>query len=316
MNIGIDLGGTNIAAALLSEKGEILTRTNIPVDTSLGAKSIIDGLLQVCDNLIGSSKIQPKSIGIGVPGSVNDKKGEVIFTPNLPLRQTKVTSELQMLYGCPVRLGNDANCAAIGETFFGCVSGAKDVVFVTLGTGVGGAVIRDEKLLTGISGAASEPGHMVIAVGGRLCGCGRQGCWETYASATGLIRTAIELIQPYKESELWKYCDGIEEHLTGKAIFDAFRKGDEAAIKILDTYTTHLAAGITNIINILEPQMIIIGGGISNSWDCIEHILTKKVEGEKYFRLLPEAPKTQIVKAQLGNDAGIIGAALLNTGYF
>jgi len=311
MYVGIDLGGTNIAAALVESDGRITKRTSIPSNARGGAKAVADGLLSVCEYLLGDSPDAPLAIGIGVPGTVNDEIGEVVFTPNLPLRSTNVTQALHRKYRCPVRLGNDANCAALGETIAGGAKGAKDVVFITLGTGVGGGIILDGHLHSGLSGAASELGHMVILADGRECGCGRFGCWESYASASGLVRTAIEFMGTHQDSALWELCGGLPEKVDGSLIFKAFRAGDNAAQLTVNQYIRHLAVGMVNIINVLEPELICVGGGISNAWDCLAEPLQALVDAEKYFRFSPHSPQTRIVKAELGNDAGIIGAAML-----
>jgi len=311
MNIGIDLGGTNIAAALVDTDGAITGRVSIPTDKRGGAKTVTDGLLSVCDSLLSNSAETPRSIGIGVPGTVNAEKGEVIFTANLPLAGTNITRELKEKYGCPIHLGNDANCAALGEVIAGGARGARDVVLITLGTGVGGGIIVGGRLITGISGAAGEIGHIVIMAGGRQCGCGRQGCWESYASATGLILTASEFMGMYPDSLLWEYCGGLVEKVNGRSVFDAFRAGDLAARLTVEQYVEHLATGIVNLINILEPELICVGGGISSSWDCFAEPLQLRVEAEKYSRYSKGLPQTRIVRATLGNDAGIIGAAAL-----
>ena len=310
MYIGIDLGGTNIAAAIVDDSGVIKKRESIPVDAA-SAMTIVGGLMKVCELLLDGEIVSPRSIGIGVPGSVHDVAGTVVFTPNLPLVNVNIASELREKYECLVRLGNDANCAALGETFAGGARGAKDVVFITLGTGVGGGVILDGRLHTGLSGAASELGHQVIVAGGRKCGCGRQGCWESYASATGLIKTAVEIMESNKDCRMWELCGGETEKLDGRMVFDAFRAGDNAAKLTVKRYTEHLSAGLINLINILEPEMICIGGGISNAWDCLEELVRALVDAEKYYRFAADAPQTRIVRAELGNDAGIIGAALL-----
>ena len=311
MNIGIDLGGTNIAAAIVDNEGNITKRAEIQTESKGGSKSIIDGLVNVCRMLLEDTGLQPASIGIGVPGAINNKKGEVIFTPNLPLRDICITEELREKYNCPIHLGNDANCAALGETVAGGAKGAKDVVLITLGTGLGGGVILNGRLHTGLSGAAGELGHMVILKDGRECGCGRFGCWERYASATGLIATAIEFMGAYRESLLWELCDGSAANIDGKIIFKAFRLNDIAAHLTVELYVEHLAAGIANIINILEPELICIGGGISNAWDCFSELLQELVNIEKFPRFPSQQPGTQISKALLGNNAGIIGAAAL-----
>jgi len=311
MRIGIDLGGTNIASALVDENGTITKRAYAPTRASEGATTIIDGLIHACEVLMEDTEQKPLSIGIGVPGAVNDESGMVVFTPNLPLRDIVITQELHKKYGCPVNLGNDANCAALGETVAGGAKGARDVVMITLGTGLGGGIVLGGKLLTGLGGAASELGHMVIVIGGHECGCGRHGCWETYGSATGLIRTSTEFMDKHKESLMWKLSAGTPEKLNGRMIFDAYRENDPAALLAVGKYTEHLASGIVNIINILDPEMICVGGGISDAWDCISEPLLTRVRQESFFRFLTKSPQTKIVKALLGNDAGIIGAAML-----
>ena len=308
MYIGIDLGGTNIAAAIVSKDGGIVKRAEIP--TGASAESVLDGLLSVCE-LLTDNGFKPRSIGIGVPGAVDNETGEVVFTANLPLRGVNITNRLREKYGCPVYLGNDANCAALGETVAGGAKGARDAVFITLGTGVGGGIILGGRLHTGVNGSAGELGHMVIVKGGRPCGCGRHGCWEQYASATGLIRTAIEFMGAHPDSLLWELCGNATEKINGRMVFDAYRKGDRAAALTVALYIEHLATGIVDMINILEPEMFCIGGGISNAWDCLEEPLTAAADAEKFARFSPDSPQTRIVKAKLGNDAGIIGAALL-----
>jgi len=309
MNIGIDLGGTNIAAAIVDESGMIKRRVSIPTDKRGGANAILGGLQSVCESLLGDAA--PDSIGIGAPGTMNAQTGEVISTPNLPLSGVNIVRGLQEKYGCPIRIGNDANCAALGEAIAGGAKGAKDVVFLTLGTGIGGGLIIGGHLHTGLSGAAGEVGHMVIISGGRQCGCGRLGCWESYASATGLIRTAVEFMGTHKDSALWELCGGKTERVNGRYVFDAFRAGDNAARETVGRYVEHLAAGIINLINVLEPEMVCIGGGISSAWDCFAEPLQAIVDAEKYTRFSKETPQTRIVRATLGNDAGIIGAAAL-----
>jgi len=311
MRIGIDLGGTNIAAAIVSDSGAIIERTGVKTNAFEGEQAVVHSLLSVCEQLIGNTGKTPESVGIGVPGTVNAEKGEVVFTPNLPLRGANITREIMQKYGCPVRIGNDANCAALGEAIAGSARGVQSAVMITLGTGVGGGVIIGGKLHSGLSGAAGELGHMVIISDGRECGCGRKGCWETYASATGLKRTAKEFARTYTNSMLYELSDGNIEDIGGRAIFEAYRANDEAAKLTVEQYIKHLAVGMVNMINILEPELLCVGGGISNEWDSIEALLNAEVDAEKYTRFSESAPMTRIVRAELGNDAGIIGAAML-----
>ena len=316
MHIGIDLGGTNIAAALVDAEGNIVKRASRPTNAGEGAQSVISRLHQVCEELMSKDTMSTEdvtleSIGIGVPGSVDREKGTVIFTPNLPLSGASIAAELEERFGCPVNLGNDANCAALGETVAGGAKGAKDVIFVTLGTGVGGGIITGGRLYTGFNGAAGEIGHTVIIADGRECGCGRHGCWEAYASASGLVKTTIGCMTVHPASLLWELCGGDTGKIDGRMVFNAFRTGDQAAAQAVEVYIRHLAAGIVNLINILEPELICVGGGLSNAWDCIAGPLQAEVDAGKYTRGSEDLAQTRIVKANLGNDAGIIGAAML-----
>jgi len=311
MYVGVDLGGSKIAAAIVNDEGEIIERVHMPTKADAGPEAVVSGVIKACESLLENSNHKPLSIGIGVPGTVRDDIGLVVFTPNLPLKNIFMTKELSDKYNCPVRLGNDANCAALGEAVAGGAKGAKDVAMITLGTGLGGGIIINGKLHTGLSGAGGEIGHMVIFSGGRECGCGRRGCWEAYAAATGLKKTALEYMQKHPESLMWELCVGLVERLDGRTVFDAYRADDPAAMLTVGQYIEHLAIGIVNIVNILEPELFCVGGGVSNAWDCIEEPLKSAVELEKFMRFSEGAPKTRLVKAVLGNDAGIIGAAML-----
>lgn len=311
MRVGIDLGGTKIAAAFVDDNGAITERVGLRTNAGEGVRIVTSELLKVCDMLAEKTREKITSVGIGVPGTVNSEKGEVVFTPNLPISGVNITREIQDKYKCPVRIGNDANCAALGEAIAGSAKGVQSAVMITLGTGVGGGVIVGGKLHSGLSGAAGELGHMVIVSGGRECGCGRNGCWETYASATGLKRTAKEFARMHPESALYELSGGDIENVGGRSIFEAYRANDEAAKLTVEQYIKHIATGIANIINILEPDVVCIGGGISNEWSSIEVPIKAAVDAEKYTRFSEGVPQTRIVCAELGNDAGIIGAAML-----
>ena len=313
MKIGVDLGGTKTAAALVDDDGSIVERLSQTSDKSGGEDSVINGIIVLCEKLIKSSDAKVKSIGIGVPGHANDKTGEVIFTPNLPLLRSKMVEKIKSKIDLPVFIGNDANCAALGESVAGSLMGAQSGIFIILGTGVGGGIIQDGKLLTGLSGAAGELGHMVIAHGGRKCGCGISGCWEPYSNSAGLAHFVGHAAKTAPDSKLWELCDGEIKNTDGRAIFSAFRDGDKAAILGVEQYVNYLAVGISNIINIFEPEVISLGGGISNAFDCFEDLLNSAVNANKFARFseADSIPHTKIVKATLGDDAGIIGAANL-----
>ena len=308
MYIGIDLGGTNIAAALVDENGKIIKKVSIPTEAGQGTKAVTDGLMKVCEMILEETKAEIKSVGIGVPGMMNVETGEVIYSPNLPLNHVNITTEIKQKLGVPVYINNDANCAALGEAYAGGAKEANNAVFVTLGTGVGGGIIIDKKVYSGFNGVAGEIGHVVIAMDGRQCGCGRKGGWEAYASASGLIRTTKEYMEEDKNS---KIVEGDINKVNGRTSFDAMRAGDPTAQKVVDTYIKHLAAGVVDMINIFEPEVVCIGGGISNEGEYLLKPLQAAVDAEKYTRFSDDVPQTLIKKAELGNDAGIVGAAML-----
>lgn len=311
MKIGVDLGGTTTAAALVDDNGRISEHLVIPSDSEGGSPAIVDGIINLCLELIDKSKEKVVSVGIGVPGHVNEKTSEVLFAPNLPINGLKIADAVKEKIGIPIYVGNDANCAAMGELVAGSLRGTELGVFVILGTGVGGGVIINGKPLSGKSGAGGELGHMVIAAEGRECGCGRLGCWEAYSNSAGLAATANEIASNYPESQIWQFCNGEISRKKGKEIFNAYRCGDYAARLIIERYISHLAIGVTNIISIFEPEIIAFGGGISNAWDCLESGLIAAIDAEKKTWFSDKIAKTRIVKAILGDEAGIIGAANL-----
>jgi glucokinase len=311
MRIGVDLGGTTTAAALVDDAGNMHERITIPSDTSGGEQSVVTGIINVCTELINKSNQKVKTVGIGVPGHVNDKTGEVVFVPNLPIQNLKLAEAVQEKVNIPIYLGNDANCAALGELISGSMVGAKIGVFVILGTGVGGGIIIDGKPFTGRTGGGGELGHSVIVAGGRKCGCGRLGCWEAYSNSTGLAAITSEIAKKHPDSLLWQFCGDVISRNDGREIFKAFRAGDYAAELAVERYVEYLAVGLANMISIFEPEIISLGGGISNAWDCLEELLQIKLDAERYARILDNTQKAQVVKAVLGDDAGIIGAANL-----
>ena len=309
--IGIDLGGTNIAAGLVSESGEVLGKVSIPTNADLGSDSIIEAISSSCDLLkeeTGFDKAELKAIGIGVPGMMAPDTGVVIFCPNLPIENVDLTTALSKKWGVPVYVNNDANCAALGEAHAGGAKDTSNAVCVTLGTGVGGGIIINNQIYSGFNGAAGEVGHIVIMLDGRQCGCGRKGCWEAYASATGLAKTTREYMQKYHETAMWELVENDLSKVSGRTAFDAMRKGDEGGRAVVDLYVKHLAAGIIDLINIFQPEVLCIGGGISNEGDYLLKPLQKLVDEARYTRGVPQ---TEIKRALLGNDAGIVGAAML-----
>ncbi len=312
--IGIDLGGTNIAAGVVDDKtNEIIGRANVKTNLPRPAEGIADSIAEVArmaavDAGVEFSEIA--SIGIGTPGAVN-AEGVVEFSSNLGFNDTPLKMMVFDRTGKNVFIENDANCAAIGEQLAGCGDGVANFIAVTLGTGVGGGIVIDNRLLTGVNGAAGEIGHIVIEQNGVACPCGRQGCFEQYASATALIRQAKDALTVDREheSKMWDIIGGDIENVDGKVVFDAAHMGDKIALDVIDKYLEYLACGVANLINIFQPEILCVGGGISKQGDYIINPLIEKVERERYTKHSKQ--QTKICAATLGNDAGIIGAALL-----
>lgn len=310
--LGIDLGGTNIAAGVVDENYIIVAQCSTKTRSPRPAEEIINDMAFVAMDAIKKSNLELNDIewvGVGAPGSVNQDTGVVEYSNNLGFYDVPMKKMLEERLQKKVYIENDANAAAYGEYLGGSAKDVNISVMVTLGTGVGGGIVIDNKIYTGFNFAGAELGHSVIELDGRPCTCGRKGCLESYASATGLIMTTKEIMEENKDSLMWKVCDGDINRVNGRTSFDAMRQGDKAAKEVVDTYVKQLACGITNIINIFQPDMLCIGGGISHEGAWLLDPLKEIVQKEVYSR--NSARNTQIVAATLGNDAGIIGAALL-----
>ena len=311
--VGVDLGGTNIAVGVIDEEYRIIGRGKMKTNAPRPAEEIIADIIQAVYMAAEDAKIskdQIACIGIGTPGTVNRKTGVVEFSNNLQFHHLPMVSMLKALFDVPYYIENDANAAALGEALAGAGKGKSSLVAVTLGTGVGGGIIWDGEVISGCNGAGGELGHMVICVDGEPCNCGRKGCWEQYASATALVRQTKAAMQSHPESLMWKLADGQLENAGGRTAFDAMRGGDAIGKEVVDTYIRYVAAGTTNIVNALQPEVICFGGGISNEGETLLAPLREIVKNERYTRY--SEVQTEICKATLGNDAGIIGAALLN----
>jgi len=311
--IGIDLGGTNIAAGLVDESGKLLFKQSIPVDKSKDADGLIADMATLSLSLIEKNKLKESdiiSIGIGVPGLSDSDKGYIVLTTNLPFKNTDVASVFKKFTSIPLFMNNDANCAALGEIIAGGAIGHKNALMITLGTGVGGGIIIDGKIFSGFNGAGGEVGHMVIHTDGEKCGCGRRGCLETYASATALVRETKKAAKAHPESLINKVCKGKLDLINAKTAFDAKRMGDAVGTEIVDKFIMDLSEGIINFVNIFQPEIILIGGGISREGEYLLAPVREQVA--KYAYAYGLVPTAKIEQAVLGNDAGIIGAAMLS----
>ncbi len=314
--LGIDLGGTNIVAGVVDENYNIVAtakrKTNCPRPSEEIVADMAAAVLEAVETA-GLTVADIESAGVGSPGAINPTDGIVVYSNNLGFFDLPLSRLLKEKTGIDFYLDNDANAAAYGELIAGAGKGAKDFVMITLGTGVGGGVITGGKMLTGSNYAGAELGHTVIDINGQMCNCGRQGCWEAYASATALIRQTKQAMIKYPKSVMWDIVKGDIEAVNGLTAFDAMRQGDEAGQMVVDKYIYYISVGVANNINIFQPEILCIGGGISKEGDNLIVPLNKYVEGENYARLLKN--KTVIKAAQLGNDAGLIGAAYLGDLY-
>ncbi|MBQ7122869.1 MAG: ROK family protein [Clostridia bacterium] len=311
--IGVDLGGTNIAVGVVSEDMKIVGRGKVKTKCPRPAAEIFDDIAVAVDMAIKDAGItmeEVTSIGVGTPGSVNKDNGYIEFANNLDFNQVPAKKMLEERLGKTVYLDNDANCAALGEAIAGVGKGVGNFVAVTLGTGVGSGIIVNGKIVSGVNYAGGEMGHTVIMLNGKQCNCGRKGCWEQYASATALIAQTKEAMLKNIDSKMWQITNGSIDNVSGRTAFDAMRLGDEAAKEVCDNYIYYVSVGIINIINTFQPEFVCIGGGISHEGETILNPIKKHIDNERYS--IHSSKQTKIVAAELGNDAGIFGAALLD----
>ncbi len=313
-NIGIDLGGTNIKVGVVDEKFEIIgksnIKTNLPRPSEEIAESIAEGVKLACKDA-GIQISDVNSVGIGTPGTANRNTGVVLYSCNLGFHNFELGKVLSQKLGTEIFVENDANAAAFGEVVAGAGKGYKNVVVVTLGTGVGGGIIIDGKIYTGFNFCGAELGHTVIAYGGRPCGCGRRGCFEAYSSATALINMTKEAMESHRDSKMWALAENSLENVDGKTAFDGMRAGDAAALSVVESYIGYLGCGLTNIVNTFQPELLLIGGGICKEGENLTKPLRRIIEKESYC--IDPNRSTRLDIAKLGNDAGIIGAAYLYT---
>ena len=316
--LGIDLGGTNIVAGVVDAEYKLIAKADCPTNVPRPESEVCDSMAEVAKAAVKKAKLKMddiESIGIGVPGAVNPITGIIEYSANLFFHNWNIVEMMEERLGKKVVIENDANAAAYGEYLAGSAKDATNAVAITLGTGVGGGIIIDGKIYSGSNYAGAELGHMVIGKDGRECACGRRGWWEAYASATGLINLTKETILKEKLdfSYMLSLCDGDINKVNGRTAFDAMRAGDSDGKAVVEEWISYLACGIINVINIFQPDVLCIGGGISNEGETLLAPLRSIVERERYTKHNPK--QTVICKATLGNDAGIIGAAFLSNIY-
>ena len=312
--LGIDLGGTNIAAGIVNDSFKIVKKDKTPTKAHRPLNEIMDDMAALCERLVNDCNLtfaDIQYVGIASPGSIDPVNRVVRYSNNIPMQEFAIGEELKKrLPITEVYLENDANAAALAEAKAGVGKGSDNLVMLTLGTGIGGGVVIDGKLYSGFNYTGAELGHTVIEVGGKACTCGRKGCFEAYCSATGLKNLTKEKLQETKDTIMWDMVKGNPENVSGRTAFDASKQGDKAGQEVVDTYINYLACGITNMVNIFQPQVLCIGGGVCGEGDYLLNPLKKLVDKDQYGAEYQKNP-TQIKIAELGNDAGIIGAAVL-----
>ena len=311
--IGVDLGGTNIAVGLVNDDMKITVKKSLPTGATRPAEEIVADIATLCRAVCDEAGIclcDVAGIGIATPGIANHDDGVVEYANNLPFHKLPIAKMLTELTGVEkIKIENDANAAAWGEAVAGAAKGTKNSVMITLGTGVGGGIIIDNKVFSGFNYAGGELGHIVIEVDGAPCSCGRKGCWESYSSATALIRMTKEKIDECRATGRPTVMSD-QPKVSGRTACDAMRAGDAAGKEVYDKYVRYLASGLATIINIFQPEVISLGGGVSNEGQSLIDALLPLVRAEQYGGGV--VPLTQLRIATLGNDAGIIGAAMLN----
>ena len=312
--IGVDLGGTNIAVGITDETGKLLHKDSIPTGADRGPDEVVKDMAGLVKKVVadfGTSFDEVGYIGIGTPGTADRDNGVVIFANNLNFYDYPLAAKLKEFSGFTkdVLIENDANAAAKGEAASGAAKGYANSVMITLGTGLGGGIIIDNKVYSGFNYGAGELGHIVIELDGLPCSCGRKGCWEAYSSATGLINMTKKKMAETKDTIMHEMVAEAGK-VSGRTAFDAMRDGDPTAKAVVEEYVSYLACGLVNIINIFQPDVLCIGGGISNEGEYLLAPLRAVVERERYTK--HNDKQTVVCKASLGNDAGIIGAAFLD----
>lgn len=308
--IGIDVGGTNVKIALVDNKGKIIYSNSIPTRAEMGYEYTINNMKEAITELIKETKSDPKnieSIGFGFPGQIDYQKGIVRLAPNIPgWVNVPIAEIMEKEFGIPTRVDNDVRCAALGELNYGAGQGCDNLICITVGTGIGSGLVINGKLVRGASNAAGEIGHIKLDMnGGPLCGCGDRGCLEAFASGPSIVALAEEYIEGGKST---KYRELANPDITPYIVSEAAKQGDPVAKRIFTIVGEYIGIGLASVVNLLNPEKIIIGGGVAAAGD----LLLTPIKESLIKRAMPIAGSAvEIVPAQLGNSAGVIGASLL-----
>ena len=309
--IGIDVGGTTAKAGVVDEAGQILYKSSCKTGIERDFEDIAADMAELCRHIVresGHEMAEVAAVGVGIPGEQSPKTGLVAFCNNLGWVDVPLMQRLRDALGLPVYVDNDANVAALAESAFGASRDVKSSILITLGTGVGGGIVRDQRIHTGAHGVGGEIGHMVVVVDGEPCNCGHRGCWEKYASATAIIRMGRALMEEKPDCALARQMGGDAANLNAKAVLDLAKAGDADCAGIFETYVKYLCVGLANLINIYDPDMFVLGGGVAHAGDFLLDAVRAALGDYVYCPALSWA---RVELARLGNDAGIIGAAML-----
>ncbi len=307
--VGIDLGGMSAKGALFTQDGELLGTSRIKTNKEDGFEGTIRALAELAKTLAerqGVCFADVSAIGVGSPGVVDSRAGVVLRWTNFGWDTVPFSERLSKLTKKPVFVANDANVAALGEAKFGATAQYQSSILLTIGTGIGGGMVFDGKLIEGYKSAGAELGHITIREGGLTCSCGRKGCYEKYASATALISQTRHAMVEDLDSQMWWIVEGKIENVDGRTAFEAARKGDETAKKVIEQYVGYLSEGIADFVNIFRPEAIVLGGGVANEGEALFEPLRKAVDARTYIAM--DIVPLKIVGAQLGNLAGVYGA--------
>lgn len=312
MYIGIDLGGTKIAAGLVTKDGEIKFQSTLPTNPERGSEEVISDIIRIINltalNMPANGE-EIIGIGIGIPGHVIRNTNNLVYCVNLGWDMVDLKGRIERECRLPVYIENDAKAAALAEYSIGSLKGTQNSLLITLGTGVGGGVILNGKLYAGTNGKASEIGHMIVGENFYNCNCGQNGCYETFTSATALVKYTKKLLEDNKEETMiLSRLKGNLDNLEAKVIFNCAREGDIIALKVIERFIHYLVIGISNLSNILDLEIIALGGGLSKSGRYLLELIEENIASNDFFGNINNA---KIVTATLGNEAGIVGAAML-----
>ena len=314
-SLGIDIGGTNIAAGVVDENYSIICQSKVKTNSDREYSAVLEDIAKAGEIAVEKAGMTLKDmqwVGLGCPGTCNPETGIVEYANNLHWDNVPLKSYVENTFGIPAYIENDANAAALGEFYAGAAKGTENAIIITIGTGLGAGIIIDGKLFSGSNYAGAEIGHTVINVDGEQCTCGRKGCFEAYSSVTALIKFTKRYMEQYPDSKMKSVAEK-EGKVSGRTAFVAAKQGDEAGKKVVELFIKNLACGIVNTINVFQPDILCIGGGVSNEGDNLLIPLKEYINKEIYSK--NSKKNTRIVTCKLGNGAGLIGAALLGRQY-